>query len=211
MKLEEIDKARKLQGVSWSKLAEELPINGDSLRIAFKRGSVDPTYLEYVIDYLGLDSDKTDKNNTPPRKNDKQTNLKKVPVYETEVTSSIVSSFSDVPEIPSYYLDFEPFNDCDAVVTNYGDSMYPDYKNGERLAVKKMVNFDILNWGEVFLVITDAEANDLKTVKKVFQHEDKDKIILRASNPRYPGDTIIPKENVLALFAVKGKISQNFL
>lgn len=144
-------------------------------------------------------------------KTDYKTKKNRVPVYEIDVTSSIVSSFSDIKEIPSYYMDYEPFNDCDAVVTNYGDSMYPDYKNGERLAVKKIVNFDVLNWGETYLVITDAEANDLKTVKRVHPHEDNDKIILRAGNPRYAGDTVIFKTNVLALFAVKGKVSQNFI
>jgi phage repressor protein C with HTH and peptisase S24 domain len=140
-----------------------------------------------------------------------EANQKKVPVYEIDVTSSIVSSFSDVKEIPSFYMDYEPFNDCDAVVTNYGDSMYPDYKNGERLAVKRIQNFDVLTWGETFLVITNSEANDLKTVKRVHPHDDNDKIILRAGNPRYSGDTIIEKKNVLALFAVKGKVSQNFI
>lgn len=167
--------------------------------------------LDKLLSYFEKDSNNDSSVNTPPRKNDKPTNLKKVPVYETEVTSSIVSSFSDVPEIPSYYLDYEPFNDCDAVVTNYGDSMYPAYKNGERLAIKKMNNFDVITWGETFLVITDSQANDLRTVKEVHEHKEKDKIILRASNPRYSGDTVVSKENVLALFAVKGKISQNFL
>ena len=135
----------------------------------------------------------------------------KVPVYEIDAISSMVSNFSDVKEAPSFYMDYEPFNDCDAVVTNYGDSMHPEYKNGERLAVKRIQNFDVLNWGETYLVITDAEANNLKTVKRVHPHDDNDKIILRAGNPKYAGDTVVNKINVLALFAVKGKVSQNFI
>lgn len=141
-----------------------------------------------------------------------KTQTHKVPVYEIDVTSSIISSFNDVKEIPSFYMDYEPFNDCDAVVTNWGDSMYPAYKNGERLAVKRYNNLEAITWGETFLVITDAEANDLKTVKRVYQHDtDPDVVILRASNPQFKGDTIIHKQNILALYAVKGKISQNFI
>lgn len=52
MDLKELDNQRKLKGFSWNKLAEGLPINGDSLRIAFKRGSVDSVYLNHIVDLL---------------------------------------------------------------------------------------------------------------------------------------------------------------
>jgi phage repressor protein C with HTH and peptisase S24 domain len=136
---------------------------------------------------------------------------KKVPYYDIDVTSSIVSSFSDVIEEPAFYVDYKPFNDCTAYVNNFGDSMFPKYKNGERLAVKQITNFDVLNWGETYLVITNGNANDLKTVKDVHPHDDFNKVVLRASNPAYKGDTPINKEDIIAMFAVKGKISQNFI
>ncbi|MFC2109853.1 helix-turn-helix domain-containing protein [Bacteroidota bacterium] len=136
---------------------------------------------------------------------------KKVPYYDLDVTSHITTSFSDVVEEPAFYVDYKPFNDCTAYVNNYGDSMFPKYKNGERLAVKQITNFDVLSWGETYLVITNGNANDLKTVKDVHPHEDFDKIILRASNPSYKGDTPVNKEDIISMFAVKGKISQNFI
>lgn len=138
-------------------------------------------------------------------------NNNKVPYYDIDVTSHITTSFSDVHETPSFYVDYKPFNDCTAYVNNYGDSMFPKYKNGEKLAVKQIHNFDVINWGETYLVITNGNANDMKTVKDVHPHEDFNKIILRASNPAYAGDTIINKEDILSMFAVKGKISQNFI
>ena len=136
---------------------------------------------------------------------------KKVPYYETDVTSHITTSFNDVPETPAFYVDYKPFNDCTAYVNNYGDSMFPKYKNGERLAVKQIHNLDVIIWGETYLIVTNSNANDLRTVKDVHPHEDVSKIILRASNPNYAGDTIINKEDILSMFAVKGKISQNFI
>lgn len=135
----------------------------------------------------------------------------KVPLYETDVTSHVTTSFNDIPEIPSYYVDYKPFNDCTAYVKNYGDSMFPKYKNGEKLAVKQINNLDVITWGETYLVVTNGNANDLRTVKDVHPHKDESKIILRASNPNYAGDTVINKEDILSMFAVKGKISQNFI
>ena len=136
---------------------------------------------------------------------------KKVPYYDIDVTSTITTSFSDVVEKPTFYVDYQPFNDCSAYVNNYGDSMYPKYKNGEKLAVKQILNLDVLMYGETYLVITNANANDLKTVKEVHYHKDQSKLILRAANPDYQGDTIIDKADILSMFAVKGKISQNFI
>jgi transcriptional regulator with XRE-family HTH domain len=136
---------------------------------------------------------------------------KKVPYYDIDVTSHITTSFSDVLEKPTFYVDYQPFNDCTAYVNNYGDSMFPKYKNGEKLAVKQIQNLDVLMFGETYLVITNENANNLKTVKEVHYHEDQSKLILRASNPAYKGDTIIDKVDILSMFAVKGKISQNFI
>ncbi|MEE9408221.1 MAG: hypothetical protein V3V28_09115 [Polaribacter sp.] len=135
----------------------------------------------------------------------------KVPYYDIDVTSSITRSFSDVVEEPSFYVDYQPFNDCTAYVNNYGDSMFPKYKNGERLAVKQVFNLDIIMWGETYLVITNENADNYKAVKDIHPHENLSKIILRSSNPAYKGDTPINKEDIIAMFAVKGKISQNFI
>lgn len=161
------------------------------------------TLIKFALDYTS-----TIQNNTKSYANEKE---KKVPYYDIDVTSNITGSFSDIVEEPSFYVDYQPFNDCTAYVNNYGDSMYPKYKNGERLAVKQITNFDVLNWGETYLVITNGNANDLKTVKDVHPHDDFDKVILRASNPAYKGDTPINKEDIIAMFAIKGKISQNFI
>jgi hypothetical protein len=66
--LELILKEKKIKGFSWKKLAENLPISGDSLRIAFKRESVDSVYLEKICDLLDLvnneQNEKNEKNIT---------------------------------------------------------------------------------------------------------------------------------------------------
>lgn len=134
-----------------------------------------------------------------------------VPYYDIDVTATIIESFNDVKETPEFYVDFQPFNDCTAYLPIYGDSMYPHFTSGEIVAVKKVSNHDIILWGEAYLIITDTNANNMKTVKLLYPHEDEDKIILRASNPEYKGDTIIPKSSILNLYIVKGKITRKQL
>lgn len=134
-----------------------------------------------------------------------------VPFYPMDVTASFITAFSDIREDPEYYIDFKPLNDCTAYFTVFGDSMYPKYASGEIVGVKHWSNYDVILWGEAYLIITDSMANELRTIKLLYPHSDPDKIILRASNPNFNGDTIVDKKNIVNLFIVKGKITRNML
>jgi len=105
-----------------------------------------------------------------------------VPYYENmEVAGSITSMYSDFKEVPTFYINYEHFNDCTAYLPVVGDSMYPQYCSGEIVAVKKIINYNALLWGEAYFIVTNENANDLKTIKLLFSHEDDSKLILRAS------------------------------
>lgn len=137
---------------------------------------------------------------------------RRVPFYDSDVTASIVGSFSDIQETPSFYVDFKPFNDCDAYFRVYGDSMYPKYGNGEVVSVKRIYNLESILWGEAYLVLTDAEYDNLKTIKTLHPYDkDEAKIILRASNPNFKGDTVVKKSSIIGVFLVKGKIRMEHL
>ena len=141
-----------------------------------------------------------------------KTKEKGVPYYENiDGTATISTSFSDYTEKPTFYIDYEHFNDCSAYVNVVGDSMYPAYCSGDIIAVKRIFNFDVIQWGEAYFVVTNANANDMKTVKQLHWHEDDSKIILRSSNPNYKGDTVVNKKDILFLYIVKGKIKRNQL
>ncbi len=114
-------------------------------------------------------------------------------------------------EPPEYYVNFRPFNDCDAYLPIYGDSMYPKYASGEIIAIREIRNFDIIQWGEAYLVVADERANNIATVKLLFEHPDEKKLILRSSNPNFKGDTVIGKEFIKKMFIVKGKVTRNQL
>lgn len=147
-----------------------------------------------------------------PKKLVPATSKKGVPYFdETECTGSILSMYNDRPERPSFYINYEHFNDCTAYIPVAGDSMYPKYCSGEIVAVKQIHNKEILLWGEVYLVVTNENANDMRTIKEVHPHEDASKLVLRASNPNYRGDTVINKNDIISIFIVKGKIKRNQL
>jgi phage repressor protein C with HTH and peptisase S24 domain len=129
------------------------------------------------------------------------------------INPSEISSgeFNLLREKPEYYVNFRPFNDCDAYLPVYGDSMYPKYASGEIIAVREVINKSIIQWGEAYLIIADENANNITTVKLLFEHHNMNKIVLRASNPNYKGDTILDRMAIKRLFIVKGKITRNQL
>lgn len=135
-----------------------------------------------------------------------------VPYFDDmECTGTILSMYTDIKEQPAFYIDYAHFNDCTAYVPVVGDSMYPNYCSGEIVAVKQINNLDVIQWGESYLVVTNDNANNLRTIKQIHYCEDESKIILRASNPNFRGDTVIPKEDIVSLFIIKGKIKRNQL
>lgn len=132
---------------------------------------------------------------------------KGVPYYNLDMTASIIESFNDIREEPEFYVDISPLNDCTAYVNIFGDSMFPMFKSGDKVGVKQLTNFDAILWGEAHLVITNQQANNMRTVKNVHYCKDNpSNVILRAANPDYPGDTVIPKSAILSLYIVKGKV-----
>jgi len=110
-----------------------------------------------------------------------------------------------------YFVNYKPFNDCTAYLPVYGDSMYPKYASGEIIAVREITNFDVLQWGEAYVIMTNEKSNHLSSIKLIFEHSDKNKLILRSSNPNFKGDTIVEKNSITALYIIKGKITRNLI
>lgn len=134
-----------------------------------------------------------------------------IPFYDINVTASIAESFNDIPEMSQYIISYPPLNDCCAAFPVYGESMEPDFFAGEVVLVKEITNVDSMLWGEPYLVITNANCDNLRTIKNVYLSEDRCKFILRATNPRFSGDTIIDRNDVLKIFLIKGKINRRQL
>lgn len=134
-----------------------------------------------------------------------------VPFFNVNLSEITFEGFGLLKEAPEYYVNYRPFNDCDAYLPIYGDSMYPKYASGEIIAVREIRNFNVIQWGEAYLVVADERANNITTVKLLFEHQNEQKIVLRSSNPNFKGDTVIDKEVIKRLFIVKGKVTRHQL
>lgn len=193
------------------KISKDTGISQSTIGRILKGQSYNPSTEKILMDYL-LPFSSSDKQGKSEKISINNEVHKGVPYFDNiDGTASITTSFSDYPETPAFYIDYEHFNDCDAYIQVVGDSMYPAYSSGEIIAVKRIFNFDVIQWGEVYFVVTNGNANDMKTVKQLHWNEDNEKITLRSSNPNYKGDTVVSKKDILYLYIVKGKIRRNQL
>lgn len=134
-----------------------------------------------------------------------------VPFLDLSISDPNLANLIVGEEHVEYLVNYKPFNDCTAYLPVYGDSMYPRYASGEIIAVKAITNFDVLQWGEAYVVMTDASTNGIRSIKNIHEHPDCTKLILRSSNPNFRGDTVIEKKNISSLFIIKGKITRNLI
>lgn len=190
-------------GITQEELADMLGVSRNTIG-NYERGGVIPESKSSILCKL-LDKIKT-KGDSSPAKTEK-----KVPFYDLDVTASIIESFNDISDTPQYYIDYPPLADCTAAFPVYGESMEPDFFAGEVVLVKEIKNVDSMLWGEPYLVITNQNCDNLRTIKNVYLSDDRKKFILRATNPRFKGDTFVPLEDVLKIFLVKGKINRRQL
>lgn len=175
----------------------------------YLRGSLQPSnnflqQFEEAFD-LRLDDFADDKLGYSKTKQSAEGRFQKqgVPYFGSDVSATISGNFDEVAEAPEYYINIPPLNDCNAWFTNRGESMYPKFKNGEVLGVKTLTNLDAILPGESYLVITDSEANNLRTVKNVhYDKNNNDVLILRATNPDYSGDLIVKKKDVVSIHLI---------
>ena len=83
-----------------------------------------------------------------------------------------------------------------------GSSMYPKYSNGDLLGCKKIENILFFQWGKIYVLDTSQDA----LVKRVYEHENKDFVMLVSDNkdvyPPFP----IPKSDIRSLSIVVGGV-----
>ena len=135
---------------------------------------------------------------------------KGVPYYNVSLGELDSYAHADIfnESQPEYHVDYQPFNDCTAYLPVYGNSMHPLFTSGEIIAIKAVANPEIILWGEAYLIVTNQQANDIITIRQLHEHPDSEKIILRAANPQYQGDTIIHRVAIKKLYLIKGKITR---
>lgn len=132
----------------------------------------------------------------------------KLPYYDIDATATQIEVYSDAHEEPAYYMSIPAFSDCNFACNVYGDSMFPMFQSGEVIVCKEQ-NSNLIQYGEVYLIITNEVADNLRTIKKIRKFKSDDSLVtLSPSNPNFDSFEI-PKKAIIKLYLIKGKIKRN--
>ena len=88
------------------------------------------------------------------------------------------------------------------VIRASGSSMYPKYSNGDILACRKIKDILFFQWGKVYVI--DSSQGCL--VKRVFEHENPEMVLLVSDNKEKYPPFAIPKNDIRSLSIVLGVI-----
>lgn len=133
---------------------------------------------------------------------------KGVPYFDVDFIGGFDLVIQDQTVNPSFYIDFEPFNDADYWVNVTGKSMSPFISHGDIIALQVYNNWErFLLGGEIYAIITE----DFRTVKILQDGQDKDHFALipYSKDPNFKTQQL-PKELVKQVFKVKGAIKKFF-
>lgn len=131
-------------------------------------------------------------------------NITYVPVH---AQAGFLDNFADQTKTEKYTTFTIPiFTEKDLfMISVEGDSMYPTITPGTFIIIKEVLNKNFIKWGEPHVIVT----MDGRVVKRILQSQDKECITLYSDNKIYhPYD--IPKNQILSLWLILGKISKSF-
>lgn len=136
-------------------------------------------------------------------------NPDKVPILDIRASAGFgILQDGDESKV-NEYVSIPSLNGC-VGVTVYGDSMYPTYSSGDVVFVKPIPDFDVIDYGRTYLIITKSD----RLLKNLYPSKhDVENFRLNSFNEstNRQGDRLfpdydIPKESVLFLYKVIGSL-----
>lgn len=122
---------------------------------------------------------------------------------EVEATGGHMDLYEDRKE-NSVSLEIPKSFDCDYALNLAGDSMAPLYNPGCIILIKRWTE-RFIEYGRVYLIVTKMGNRMVKYIRPA---SDEAYIICASENPAYPPFEVA-REDILALYAVKGCIFQH--
>jgi hypothetical protein len=130
---------------------------------------------------------------------------KPVPVNNGNVSPGTVTLINDEPQLIVDFLEAPFLGLVEGVIDVVGDSMSPTFKSGSKVAIVRLQDPTILNWGEYYYII---DKNLQGLVRRVGPDKTDNSIVLMPDNPdteKYP--PIIRRwEQIVAIFKVMANI-----
>jgi DNA-binding XRE family transcriptional regulator len=125
-----------------------------------------------------------------------------IPVYNTRAFAGLNPIIQDHPELIIEYVDIPFIGKADGVIEISGESMYPTYKNGTRIAVRKLEDKQLVYYGECYYII---DKNFDGKIKRLFAGRDPEHLILKSDNDKFP-DIEWLWENVISVCKILCRI-----
>ena len=98
------------------------------------------------------------------------------------------------------------FEDCEVALNVGGDSMYPELKSGQIVALKEWRE-SYIEYGHTYLVVT---KHNHRMIKRLRRAADAEEVTCESANSLY--DTFqIKRADILKLFLVKGHIERSVI
>jgi transcriptional regulator with XRE-family HTH domain len=120
-----------------------------------------------------------------------------IPVYDVEFSLGFTDIIKNNPNV-SGYITLAEFKGCDAIVRAKGESMAKYINNNDWIGIKRIYDFDVLNYGNPYGIVT-KEMNMIKYLKK---GKKEDTYLLKCENENYD-DFEIAKNKILELYLIK--------
>jgi transcriptional regulator with XRE-family HTH domain len=127
---------------------------------------------------------------TPPRPTFMRIALKQhsppVPVNMPNLSAGIIVMINEELNLIVDYFEAPFLGSIDGVIDVQGDSMSPTFKSGSKIAITRLQDPTLLNWGEHYFII---DKNHDCLLKRVGPDKKENSIVLKSDNPdegKYP-------------------------
>lgn len=130
---------------------------------------------------------------------------KGLPYYDVDIAAGFDDFIDNPSSVPTYYIDFKPYNHASFWCNVTGRSMEPTIHHGDIIALKEC-RFEEVLYGEIYAVITD----DVRTVKILRKAKSPDRVKLIPINTEEFDEQEFPIKSIRALYKVVGNMRPCF-
>lgn len=200
--------------VSPYELAEKLGIKGPGVYTYFRTKRFSESKLNEICEALGISTAEFEQYGStledPPEKYHKSDPLlykTRKPFYDVEIFATPGAELMEKLGViePTQYISVPHFADIHFYIRVSGDSMYPRYRHGDIIAVKKIDHSSFFSWYEPYVIIT--RTNTMRMLKYVHPDpENENNVLLVSYDKEKYLPQPLPKEEIFELYLVKGKI-----
>lgn len=201
---EQLKNAIKGKGYTIDLAAQKLGISRQQFYNNLNKPELDPKFVEQVEEVLDIDITEGAAASRRQLKRLGRPYLKEVDGFGADKRFDITKE--DVTEFISDYIYIPEFTKADFYINVRGHSMYPKYASGEIISLKRVMDINEIQYGQVYVVVTDEN----RVIKYVRKSDNDKKLLLVSENPKFDAYEV-ERKNVRALFLVLGKISKDVL